>query len=374
MTGLPPPNSPCERRDRIRLIRSQNVGPVSFRQLLERFGSAGAALEALPDLARRGGVRKALRLCDADTAERETDAVTKLGGRQIILGDRDYPEPLAAIPDAPPVLSVLGDAGLLGRSTVGIVGARNASTNGRRLAETLARDLSAAGVVVASGLARGIDAAAHAGALQNGTVAVVAGGIDVIYPKENTALYEAIVAQGAVVSEAPPGIEPQARHFPTRNRIISGLSLGIVVVEAALRSGSLITARLAGEQGREVFAVPGSPLDPRARGTNDLLRNGASLTETADDVLDGIRGMREGRLGEPSFDGAGGFGAGPGAEENLDGARAKLLECLGPAPVSVDSLVRDSGLPAGAVWTILLELELAGRLERQPGGFVALLF
>lgn len=373
MTGLPPSDSPRERLDRIRLIRSQNVGPVTFRHLLERFGSAGAALDGLPDLARRGGFRKSLRLYSAAEAESEAEAVTALGGRQVILGDPDYPVALAAIPDAPPVLSVLGDAELLSRTTVGIVGARNASTNGRRLAENLARNLSDAGVVVASGLARGIDAAAHTGALQRGTVAAVAGGVDVIYPKENTALYEAIREQGAILSELPPGTEPQARHFPVRNRIISGLSLGIVVVEAALRSGSLITARLAGEQGREVFAVPGSPLDPRARGANGLIRNGATLTESADDVLEGIRPMHHGHLGEPRSDTSTGFDAGSGADEGIEAGRATVLECLGPAPSPVDGLIRDTGLPAGTVLTILLELELAGRLERQPGGNVALL-
>lgn len=374
MTGFPNADTPRERLDRIRLIRSQNVGPVTFRQLLERFGSAGAALEMLPDLARRGGLRNAPRLCSVDAAEREIEAVGKLGGRQVIVGDAEYPEALAAIPDAPPVLSIRGNAGLLKRTAIGVVGARNASTNGRRFAEGLARDLANAGVVVASGLARGIDAAAHAGALEGGTAAVLAGGVDVIYPRENAALYDTICERGVILSEMPPGTEPLARHFPSRNRIISGLSLGIVVVEAALRSGSLITARLAGEQGREVFAIPGSPLDPRSRGANDLIRNGATLAESAEDILEGIRSMRGKQLGEPRQDEFSTEDNPASDDEKLDAARAAVLECLGPTPVSVDAVIRDTGLPAGTVWTILLELELAGKLERQPGGKVALLF
>ena len=372
MTGFPPSDTPHERLDRIRLIRSQNVGPVSFRQLLTRFGSAHAALEALPDLARRGGFRKTLRLCSPEAAADEAETIAKLDGRQIIIGDPEYPQTLAAIPDAPPVLSVLGDTTLLLRTAVGIVGARNASTNGRRFAETIARDLAGGGVAVVSGLARGIDAAAHAGALQDGTVAVVAGGVDVIYPKENTALYNAIRERGAIISEMPPEIEPQARHFPTRNRIISGLSSGIVVVEAALRSGSLITARLAGEQGREVFAIPGSPLDPRARGANALIRNGATLAETAEDILEGIRPMQNWQLGEPDIESLPNDAA-ETDEPNFDSDRATILERLGPTPVAVDDILRDTGLRVATVWAVLLELELAGRLERQPGGTVALL-
>lgn len=371
MIGIGPPDTPRERLDRVRLIRSQNVGPVTFRQLLLRFGSATAALKALPGLARRGGLRKTLRLGSADEAAREMDRVAALEGQQIFLGDDGYPASLAALSDAPPILSVLGNAALLRRTGIGVVGARNASTNGRRFAETLSRDLARGGVAVISGLARGIDAAAHTGALEGGTIAVVAGGVDVIYPKENTALYEAIRERGAIVSEMPPGTTPQARHFPTRNRIISGLSLGIVVVEAALRSGSLITARLAGEQGREVFAIPGSPLDPRARGANALIRDGATLVESADDILEGIRPMLNRQLSEPAPEG---FGAPDDyAESDLNAAQAAILDRLGPTPIAVDALLRDTGLPAASVWAVLLELELAGRLERQPGGKIALL-
>jgi DNA processing protein len=365
--------SPRERINRIRLIRSQNVGPVTFRKLLGRFKSAGAALDALPDLARQGGIRKTLRICNIETAEQEISAVDNLGGGHLIVGDTEYPPALAAIADAPPVLSVLGNTELLKRPTLGIVGARNASTNGRRFAETIARDLSRADILIASGLARGIDTAAHNGALEGGTVAVVAGGIDVIYPKENTGLYDAIRAQGVIVSEMPPGTEPLARHFPSRNRIISGLSLGIVVVEAALRSGSLITARLAGEQGREVFAIPGSPLDPRARGTNELIRNGATLAQSAEDILDDIRSMRGWQLGEPNSNGFEGDLFADTDDELFGSSRACILDCLSPAPVAVDDIIRDTALPANIVWTVLLELELAGRLERQPGGKVTLL-
>ena len=325
----------------------------------------------LPSLAQRGGLRRELRICDTATATREWEAIERLGGRHIILGDPDYPTALAAVSDAPAVLSVLGNAELLGRTSIGVVGARNASTNGRRFAEKIARDLTLGGAVVVSGLARGIDTAAHTGALEGGTVAVLAGGADIVYPKQNAALYEEIRERGTIVSEMPPGTQPQARQFPTRNRIISGLSLGIVVVEAALRSGSLITARLAGEQGRDVFAIPGFPLDPRARGANALIRNGATLAESAEDVLEGIRPLLSRQHDEPGFTGLGENDDLGSAE--LDSARTTILECLGPAPVTVDDLLRDSGLSTATLWAVLLELELAGRLERQPGGKVALL-
>jgi len=324
-------------------------------------------------MARRGGRRKPLRILDAGAAEREMSALNAIGGRHLIIGEPDYPVPLANIADAPPVLSVLGHAGLLSRATVAMVGARNASTNGKHIAETLARDLAGPEILVASGLARGIDAAVHAGALEGGTVAVLAGGVDVIYPKENTKLYESIRAQGVIISEMPLGTQPMARHFPNRNRIISGLSLGVIVVEAAPRSGSLITARLAGEQGREVFAVPGSPLDPRARGTNDLIRNGATLVERAADVLDIVLTMHGTPLRDP---GGGDYrvdSIGSVDEDAVSAARPDIAERLGPAPVSIDALIRDTDYPPAAIWTVLLELELAGRLERLPGAMVALL-
>jgi DNA processing protein len=266
-----------ERLERLRLTRTESVGPVTFRQLMARFGTAAEAIEALPELARRGGRHRPIRICPRDEAERERDALTAFGGTHLFPGEAGYPDTLSAIDDAPMVLSVVGAAPLLKREAVAVVGARNASTSGRSFARRLAADLAAAGLVVVSGMARGIDAAAHAGAAE-ATVAVLAGGVDVIYPRENADLYARIREQGLLVSEMSFGLQPQARHFPRRNRIISGLSRGVLVVEAALRSGSLITARLAAEQGRDVFAVPGSPLDPRCRGPNDLIRKGAILT------------------------------------------------------------------------------------------------
>lgn len=360
--------SELERRDWLRLMRSERVGPITFFQLLKRFGSAVAALEALPELARRGG-RGTLKLCSADAADRELARLQALGARLIGRFEPDYPEALAAVDDAPPLLAVRGKTELLQRRMIAIVGARNASANGIRLARQLAADLAAAGYVVSSGLARGIDAAAHRGALASGTVAVMAGGVAVVYPAENTGLFEEIVAQGAVVSEMPPDFEPQARHFPQRNRIVSGLAVGVVVVEAALKSGSLITARLGLEQGREVFAVPGSPLDPRARGSNDLLRRGAILTETAEDVLESLGHIVETHpkpLREQPFEG-------PAASEfEIDSALPKVVEKLGPSPTPVDELVRQCQLPAPVVHMALLELELAGRLTRHPGNMVSI--
>ena len=360
-----------ERRDRLRLIRSENVGPRTFRALLAAYGTATAAIAAVPALSRRGGRRRPIRLCPPADAERELAALADLGARLVTLGEADYPPPLAAIDDAPPVLAVRGDMGLLMRTAVAVVGARNASINGRKIADDLARGLGTAGLAVVSGLARGIDAAAHVGALETGTVAVVAGGIDIVYPREHDSLYAAIVERGAVVSEMPPGLSPQARHFPPRNRIIAGLALGVVVVEAARRSGSLITARLALEQGREIFAVPGSPLDPRCGGTNRLIRNGALLTENAQDVVDelqpmlqvpkgGQRGMSDAppTLSEP-------------AESAVSAARQVVVDSLSPSPVAVDEIIRRCQLSPSIVQVVLLELELAGRIERQAGNRVA---
>lgn len=359
----------AERRDWLRLIRSERVGPITFFQLLKRFGSAAAALDALPELARRGG-RATLRIYSAQAADRELAQNAKLGARLIGRFEPDYPEALAAVDDAPPLLAVRGKAELAARRAIAIVGARNASANGIRIARQLASDLGAAGLVVASGLARGTDAAAHRGALPTGTVAVMAGGVDIVYPAENTGLFEEIVAEGAVVSEMPPGFEPQARHFPQRNRIVSGLSIGVIVVEAAMKSGSLITARLALEQGREVFAVPGSPLDPRARGSNDLLRRGAILTEAAEDVLEAIGETArpatkplDVREDEPS----------PAPDREVETALPKVLEKLGPAPTQVDEIVRQCQLPTAVVHMVLLELELAGRLTRHPGNMVSII-
>jgi DNA processing protein len=311
-------------------------------------------------------------------AERELAALAQLGARLACWGEPDYPPALAAVEDAPPVLTLLGRSDVLGSPIVAVVGARNASANGRRIAQELSAGLGEANIVVASGMARGIDAAAHAGALATGSVAVVAGGIDIVYPEENRGLYQALGEQGAIVAELPFGTEPQARHFPRRNRIISGMSLGVVVVEAAAKSGSLITARFALEQGREVFAVPGSPLDPRCRGCNDLLRNGATLTETAADIVNQLgpllRGaplpqrrpstQRELALAPPRP-------AALASDVDADAALDLVLEKLSPTPVAVDELVRQCQLSAAAVATLLLELELAGRIERHPGNLVS---
>ncbi|MEE8445020.1 MAG: DNA-processing protein DprA [Alphaproteobacteria bacterium] len=359
-----------DRLDRLRLIRSENVGPVTFRELLRHFGSAAAALDALPSLAARGG-RRRIKVCAKSVATEEMECLERLGGRHVFLGEAEYPEALAALEEAPPALLVMGNIHLLQSRAVAIVGARNASTNGRRIARDIAAGVAEAGLLVASGMARGIDAAAHGGALEGGTVAVLAGGPDNVYPKENQALYDDICERGVIITEMPPGLEPQARHFPRRNRIISGLALAVVVVEAALRSGSLITARLANEQGREVLAVPGSPLDPRCRGANGLIRAGATLVESAEDVLLAVRAMRGDFISEPdkaAFDGA---DAEP-ADDIPATLRARVIEALGPTPAPVDEIIRDLGIAPQKVLTVLLELELAGRLERHPGNMAAL--
>jgi len=366
----PRPLNDSEKLDWIRLVRSEGVGPVTFFHLVRFYGGAAKALAALPELARRSGRKAPIRLGSEKEAERELASVRRAGAQLLTWLEPAYPVPLAAIEDAPPLVTVRGDVALLSKRNVAVVGARNASANGRAFAERIARDLGKAEFVVASGLARGIDAAAHKGALATGTVAVLAGGIDVCYPPEHRALYDAIAAQGAIVAELPPGTEPLARHFPRRNRVISGLSEGVVVVEAALRSGSLITARLAGEQGREVFAVPGSPLDPRCRGPNDLIRKGATLTESAEDILSELAGPL--RRASP----AGAMPQVPEADaaEPPEALSERILALLGGAPVSVDDLIRDTAQPAGSVRGALLELELAGRIERRAGDLIARLF
>ena len=363
----------AERLDWLRLARSENVGPITFFALLARFGTPAAVLDALPALARRGGRRRPIKVCTRAVAERELAALTALGGRLIALGEPAYPQALAAIHDPPPVIALRGRVDLLADDCVAVVGARNASANGLHFAEQLAADLGAAGLTVVSGMARGIDACAHAGALPTGTVAIMGGGIDVLYPKENRSLFERMLEEGAVAAEAPLGTVPMGRHFPRRNRIIAGLSRGVVVVEGAARSGSLITARLALEQGREVMAVPGSPLDPRASGPNRLIRQGAILVESADHVLEALAEGGRQVLNEPrqrwSDDAAPGT---PEDDEAPANARDSVTALLGPSPVPVDMLVRQSRLTPAMVATILLELELAGRLERQPGNRVSL--
>lgn len=380
---------------RLRLARTEGVGPITWRRLLARYDTPAAALAALPGLAQAGGKSSPPATQSASDARREFEQTDKLGGRLIFLGDPDYPKLLADLEDAPPVIAVLGDAALLAAPAIAIVGGRNASAAGLHLAEILAEDL-AAHLTVVSGLARGIDGIAHTAAMRTGrTVAAIAGGLDVAYPVENTNLQRLIGERGAVMTEAAPGTQPQARHFPRRNRLIAGLSLGVVVVEAARRSGSLITARIAQDLGREVFAVPGSPLDPRARGGNDLLRDGAILTETAEDVLDNLSGFgalfparRSGDANAPN----GSAGSRDPLDENpeespcvsepadqLEGpselrqARSQVVGLLGPTPVKVDDLVRRCQLSPAAVLAVLLELELAGRVETLPGNRFALL-
>lgn len=351
--------------DRLRLIRSPNIGPVSYRQLIARFGNAKSALDALPDMALRGGGKRAA-VADAASVEREMASVARSGASYLFLDDAGYPELLTHIDNAPPVLTVKGNLGLLTRSSVAMVGARNASAGACRFARQLAFELGQGGFSVVSGLARGIDTAAHIGSIDGGTVAVIAGGIDVVYPPENRALQEAIAERGLLIAEQPPGTEPRARHFPYRNRIIAGLAMGTVVVEAAPKSGSLITARLAAEAGREVMAVPGSPLDPRSHGCNQLIREGATLVQNAAEIAELIRPL-DNRLvrsiAKPIA---------PVLDEGGDTDRKSVIDLMGMTYVSVDELVRQSGSSQSVVQMILLEIELAGKLERGAGGKVRL--
>ncbi len=360
-----------ERLARLRLSRSDHVGPITFRHLIARYQSGEAALDALPELAKRGG-KRTIKIYPKASAMAEIDAARTFGAKFIILGDTGYPEPLAAIEDAPPVLIVKGHLHLLQKPAFGIVGARNASAAGLRFARTIAAELGQEDLIIASGMARGIDAAAHQGALMTGTIAVLGGGVDVVYPKENQALYEEITERGLLISEVLLGTQPQARHFPRRNRIISGLSLGVLVVEAAQRSGSLISARLAGEQGREVFAVPGSPLDPRCKGPNSLIRDGATLVEDKNDVLKVINAMRGRPFSDPAYNLFDMFVAESGEEGVTPALRDGILEKLSPTPVPIDELVRLTGESAGRILTVLLELELAGLAVRHPGNKIAL--
>jgi DNA processing protein len=362
-----------QRLDWLRLIRSQNVGPRTFRALINHYGGARSALAALPSLARRGGADLAMKICSQAEAEREMEAANKLGVDFVALGEAAYPARLQMIDDAPPLIAVRGHAAVLTLPMVAVVGSRNASGAGLKFTQQIARELGQAGFAVTSGLARGIDAAAHHASLATGTVAVLAGGHDRIYPSEHTTLLDAILPSGAAISEMPFGWEPRARDFPRRNRLISGLSLGVVIVEAAKRSGSLITARFALEQGREVFAVPGSPLDPRAEGTNGLIKQGATpVTETADiiSVLRPIVEQKEMPAREPQSTSAEG-----GAAETVEPApdeRARIVGLLGPAPIQIDDLIRLSKSSPAVVRMVLLELEIAGRLERHGGGLVSL--
>ena len=411
--------SDAQRLDWLRLIRSENVGPRTFRTLLNRFGGAGPALRALPDLARQGG--RTIRIADLAACEQEIEAHRRMGARLVCLGEPDYPAALRSIDSPPPVLSILSGSDILSRPGVAIVGSRNASAAGLTFAERMAQEFGAAGLVTVSGLARGIDARAHRASLATGTIAVLAGGLSKIYPSEHEALFQQIAEAGAVVSEMPIGWEPRGRDFPRRNRLVSGISLGTLVVEAARRSGSLITARFALEQNREVFAAPGSPLDPRSEGTNDLLRQGATLCTCAQDVIDALapilrdglpveRGLFEAEVTHPAaeplwdeldlfdepapttlagheLDEEGAAALHPGevdaagdieppsrgtSETSPETARSVVIEMLGPSPVNIDDLARLAALPVASVRSILLELELAGRLERHGGNLVSL--
>jgi DNA processing protein len=407
-----------ERLARMRLARSTNIGPITFRKMLERFGSARSAIEGLPDIIGKVGGRRKIVLANRDDTVAEIEAAQKCGAKPVILGDPEYPGLLAQIEDAPAYFYAIGRLELLSQPAIGIVGARNASANGCGFARKLSHELVAAGYVVASGMARGIDGAAHSAALQTsktgkgGTVAVLGGGVDVVYPREHQELYEELCADGCIISEMPPGLKPQARHFPRRNRIISGLSYGAVVIEAGRNSGSLITARFAAEQGREVFAVPGSPTDPRSAGPNSLIRDGAILCDSADVILDSLR------LAEKNTQLFEGFHQFNTEARQTDTERAlltytdiiasldrdalksadtkttqdidinttssdiapthpatsngeKLFDLLSTSPLLIDELIRTSDLPADQVSTILIELELAGRVERHPGNRVS---
>jgi DNA processing protein len=384
LSGQPPLNLDAQRARRgvelsdrqrlswLRLIRSDNVGPATFRQLINVYGSAEAALEALPELARRGGAKQSVRIASISQAERELEAAARLGARVVGIGEPDFPALLRQSDNPPPMVTIKGSAAVFDLPGVSVVGARNASLAGIKFTRKIASDLGSEGYAIVSGLARGIDAAAHQASLSTGTIAVLAGGLDHPYPPENLELFHAIPERGgAVICEMPMGWEPRARDFPRRNRIIAALGLGLVVVEAAKRSGSLISARFAGELGRLVFAVPGSPLDPRSEGTNGLIRNGATLITGASDVSEALAPM----IGnQTSFDGVNEPPHEPIADQPTDGDRDLVVEALGPTPVSVDDIIAHTGLKTPQVLLILLELDLAGRLERHSGGLASLIF
>ena len=358
----------------LRLIRSDNVGPATFRDLINHFGSAEAALAALPELSRRGGAARAIRIASVDEAERELDRAQKHGARLVGIGEPDYPPALRQIDGAPPLLAMKGAFTSATPPSVGIVGSRNASIAGAKFASLIARDCGRAGYTITSGLARGIDTAAHRASLETGTIAVLAGGLDKPYPPENIALLDEITGgSGLAVSEMPFGWEPRARDFPRRNRLIAGISLGVVVIEAAERSGSLITARLAGDFGRLVFAVPGSPLDPRCHGTNGLLKQGAIVTTGPADVIEALAPLSQLDLLDQSVIEE------PGGERTPadmlppdDSDRERIASSLGPTPVDIDDIIRHTGLAPSTVYLVLLELDLAGRLHRHVGGLVSL--
>jgi DNA processing protein len=356
----------------LRLIRSDNVGPATFRDLINHFGSAETALAMLPELSHRGGATRAIRVASEQSALRELELAERFGARFVGIGEPDYPPALRQIDGAPPLIAVKGNLAAATRPAVGIVGSRNASASGAKFAAMIARDCGRAGYTVISGLARGIDTAAHRASLDTGTIAAMAGGLDRPYPPENIGLLGDIWnGNGLAVSEMPFGWEPRARDFPRRNRLIAGVPMGVVVVEAATRSGSLITARLAGEFGRLVFAVPGSPLDPRCQGTNGLLKDGAMIVTTPDDVIEALAPLSQLKLPlappESAMRDAGRAMATPDDDE-----RNRIVDALGTTPVEVDDIIRHTGLPASSVYLCLLELDMAGRLHRNAAGLVSL--
>jgi DNA processing protein len=367
------PLSDRQRLAWLRLIRSDNVGPVTFRELINHFGSAEAAIDRLPELSRRGGAGRAIRVASTAEAEAELEAARRFGAVFVGIGEPDYPPALRRIDGAPPLIAAIGNLSLAQMPAVGMVGSRNASISGIKFAARLAREIGRAGYAIVSGLARGIDAAAHAASLDTGTIAALAGGLDQPYPPENLGLYDEMRGgKGLAISEMPMGWEARARDFPRRNRLIAGVALGVVVIEAAERSGSLITARRAADFGRLVFAVPGSPLDPRAAGANGLIKEGATMVTEALDVLDALAPLSriapdDGSIMEETDS--------PDRDEMQapdDSERARIVQALGPSPVEIDDIVRHTGLPAQLIYYVLLELDLAGRLHRHPGGLVSL--
>ncbi len=379
MSGATPKGIALTERQRIswlRLIRSDNVGPQTFRDLINQFGSAELALEMLPELSRRGGSVRPIRVATLAEAETELEFAVRFGARFIGIGEAQYPSALRQIDGAPPLIALKGNPSIDSRPAISMVGSRNCSVSGAKFAGMMARDIGRAGYNVISGLARGIDTAAHRASLETGTIAALAGGLDKPYPPENADLMEEICQNGgACISEMPFGWEPRARDFPRRNRLIAGVSLGLVVIEAASRSGSLITARFAADFGRLVFAVPGSPLDPRCHGTNNLIREGATLVTGSIDILEAMAPVSNVDLfntpavREPIFDEEKPLGLPPD-----DSDRAKIIDSLGPTPVEIDDIIRHTGLSAQIVYLVLLELDLASRLSRHPGGFVSLDF
>jgi DNA processing protein len=362
--------SDSDRLDWLRLARTEGIGPQTFHKLIARYKTATRALEALPDLVTKGGAKRGLKVYAAELAQKEIDATAKAGAQLLCACEVQYPTMLGNIDSAPPILRVSGNLALVQKTSVGIVGARTASASGRKMARMLAHSLAEAGFLVTSGLARGIDTAAHEAATPPRTAAVIAGGIDHLYPPENAALQKAIAAEGLLITEMPIGTAPRAEHFPRRNRIISGMSTVVIIVEAALRSGSLITARFANEQNREVFAVPGSPLDPRCEGTNKLIKDGANILTSVNDVLDflnrevtPLQAMLFERESGPLL---------PPDEDADDTTRREILGLLSVNAVDIDDLIREANATPEAVMAVLLELEVAGRLTRSAGGMVAL--